>query len=80
MPATLDANIQAALIANPDPWGNVITYTPNPVANAVSCTGNTNAFTLTSNGPDGVNGTTDDITINYVNYQLAAPLVAAGKC
>jgi len=40
-----------------DPWGNVITYTRVAAGGGVA-----EHYTMESNGPDGVNGNSDDIT------------------
>ena len=49
-----------------DPWGNPIQYavSPSPGGSPIPSTpSSANAFKLTSSGPDGIFGTSDDITV-----------------
>ena len=61
-----------------DPWGNAIVYTQvTPSVNSATNASNV-AFTLASNGPDGVVGTADDIVKTIFVAQLKSAYSTAG--
>lgn len=57
------ASISLPPAAKLDPWGNAINYTPWIIVVSASPSANL-AYTLSSNGPDGVVGGGDDISVN----------------
>jgi prepilin-type N-terminal cleavage/methylation domain-containing protein len=65
---TIPASANLPAVATSDPWGNPIKYAVTTATITPTTAANLVAFTLTSYGPDGAAGTSDDIAmIVYVS-------------